>query len=117
VISVKARNDTTTAPASARLSREVSGQDLIEYALIAAFVGLSATTFMPDLSTQIATSVGTISNGVSNSVTPANGSGSSSSGGTGTSSGSGSGSGGNSGSGGGGHHGGHGGGGRGGRDH
>jgi hypothetical protein len=116
VISVKARNDTTTATStSARLSREVSGQDLIEYALIAAFVGLSATTFMPDLSTQIATSVGTISNGVSNSVTPANGSGSSSSGGTGTSSGSGSG--GNSGSGGGGHHGGHGGGGRGGRDH
>ena len=112
---MKARNDTTTAPASARLSREVSGQDLIEYALIAAFIGLSATAFMPDLTGQIATSISAVGNGLANSHTPANsGSNSGSSGGgTGSSSGSGSGSSsGGSGSGSGGHHGGHGGSGR-----
>ena len=49
------------------LIAEDSGQDLIEYALVAALVGLGSVTAMKGL----ATSIGTTFNGVGNAVTNA----------------------------------------------
>jgi pilus assembly protein Flp/PilA len=49
------------------LMTEESGQDLIEYALVAALVGLGAVAAMRGLST----SIGTTFNGVGNSLTNA----------------------------------------------
>jgi len=49
------------------LAKEDSGQDLIEYALVAALVGLGAVAAMNKLST----SIGTTFNGIGNSLTSA----------------------------------------------
>jgi pilus assembly protein Flp/PilA len=50
-----------------KLVAEESGQDLIEYALVAALVGLGAVAAMKGLSN----SIGTTFNGVGNSLTSA----------------------------------------------
>ena len=55
-------------PASNRILNEDSGQDLIEYALIAAMVGLSAISGMKGLATDIATALNGVSDAVTNSI-------------------------------------------------
>jgi pilus assembly protein Flp/PilA len=55
------------APSLRRLWRDDAGQDLIEYALVAALVGLSALAAMRGLKN----SVGNTFNGVGNSLTNA----------------------------------------------
>ena len=52
----------------ARIWRELRGQDLIEYALMAGFVAVSAGAIMPD----IATSISTIFSQVASVMTTAN---------------------------------------------
>ncbi|HEX9199975.1 MAG TPA: Flp family type IVb pilin [Acidobacteriaceae bacterium] len=50
------------------LLTEDSGQDLIEYALVAALVGLGAVTSMKGLANSISTTFGGVSNGLANAV-------------------------------------------------
>ena len=50
------------------LVTDESGQDLIEYALVAALVGLGAVASMNTLSTQIATAFGSVGNTLTSSV-------------------------------------------------
>jgi pilus assembly protein Flp/PilA len=52
----------------AKLIAEDSGQDLIEYALVAAIVGLGAVTAMKGLSNSIKSSFGGIGNALTNAV-------------------------------------------------
>ncbi|WP_263356067.1 Flp family type IVb pilin [Acidicapsa ligni] len=47
-----------------RLMADESGQDLIEYALIAALVGLASVTALSGLATAITTEFGTISTAI-----------------------------------------------------
>jgi pilus assembly protein Flp/PilA len=47
---------------------EDSGQDLIEYALVAALVGLGAITAMKGLATSISTTFNGVGNAVTNAV-------------------------------------------------
>lgn len=51
-----------------RLLRDESGQDLIEYALLAALVGLGAIVSMRGLSTKIGNSFNTVGNNLTNDV-------------------------------------------------
>lgn len=51
-----------------RFSREDSGQDLIEYALLAALVGLGSLSGMKGLSVQIANSFNNINTGITNAI-------------------------------------------------
>lgn len=53
------------------LLRDDSGQDLIEYALVAALIGLGATVAMKTLSNTIGTAFGTVGDKLTNSLTPA----------------------------------------------
>jgi pilus assembly protein Flp/PilA len=50
------------------LVKEDSGQDLIEYALVAALVGLGAVAAMRGLSTTIGNSFNTVGNNLTNAV-------------------------------------------------
>ena len=50
------------------LMAEESGQDLIEYALVAALVGLGSVASMQGLATSIATTFNGVGNALSNSV-------------------------------------------------
>ena len=50
------------------LLRDESGQDLIEYALLAALVGLGAVVSMRGLSTKIGNGFNTIGNNLTNDV-------------------------------------------------
>ncbi|HZZ38286.1 MAG TPA: Flp family type IVb pilin [Acidobacteriaceae bacterium] len=52
----------TLTPILRKLLREDSGQDLIEYALIAALIALATITAMKTLSTKIGTEFNTIGN-------------------------------------------------------
>jgi pilus assembly protein Flp/PilA len=52
----------------ANLLNDESGQDLIEYALVAALVGLGAVTAMRGLSNTISNSFNTIGTNLSNNV-------------------------------------------------
>jgi len=51
-----------------RLLRDESGQDLIEYALLAALVGLGAVVSMRGLSTKIGNGFNTVGNNLTNDV-------------------------------------------------
>jgi len=51
-----------------RLIAEDSGQDLIEYALVAAIVGLGAVTAMRGLSNALKSSFGGLGNSLTNAV-------------------------------------------------
>jgi pilus assembly protein Flp/PilA len=55
-------------PSFRRFLSDDSGQDLIEYALVAALVGLGAITALKGLSTHIGTSFSTISSTLTSSV-------------------------------------------------
>ena len=50
------------------LMTDDSGQDLIEYALVAALVGLGAITSMKSLATSISTTFNGVGNAVTNAV-------------------------------------------------
>jgi pilus assembly protein Flp/PilA len=50
------------------LLRDESGQDLIEYALVAALIGLGATAAMKGLATSIGTAFGSVGTKLSSSV-------------------------------------------------
>ncbi len=50
------------------LMTEESGQDLIEYALVAALVGLGSVAAMNSLATSIASTFNGVGNGVTNAV-------------------------------------------------
>jgi pilus assembly protein Flp/PilA len=52
------------------LLRDDSGQDLIEYALVAALIGLGATVAMQGLSTTLGTAMTSIGTKVTTAVTP-----------------------------------------------
>jgi pilus assembly protein Flp/PilA len=52
------------------LLRDDSGQDLIEYALVAALIGLGAATTMGTLSTTLGNALTAIGTKVTNAVTP-----------------------------------------------
>lgn len=52
----------------AKLIVEESGQDLIEYALVAALIGLGAVTSMKTLSTTIGTAFGSIGTSLTSAV-------------------------------------------------
>jgi pilus assembly protein Flp/PilA len=52
----------------ANVAREESGQDLIEYALVAALVGLGAVASMKTLATTIGTAFGTIGTSLTTNV-------------------------------------------------
>lgn len=54
-----------------RLLHDESGQDLIEYALVAALIALGATTAMSGLATTISTALGTIGTKLTTALTPA----------------------------------------------
>jgi pilus assembly protein Flp/PilA len=51
-----------------QLFQEECGQDLIEYALVAALVGLAAVGAMRGLSTKIATSFNTVGNNLTSAI-------------------------------------------------
>jgi pilus assembly protein Flp/PilA len=51
-----------------KLIAEDSGQDLIEYALVAALVGLGTVTAMKGLATSISTTFNGVGNAVTNAV-------------------------------------------------
>jgi pilus assembly protein Flp/PilA len=51
-----------------QLLHDESGQDLIEYALVAGLIGLAATTTMRGLATTIATALGNIGTRLTTSV-------------------------------------------------
>ena len=51
-----------------KLAREDSGQDLIEYALVAALVGLGAVASMQSLANSIGTTFNGIGNALSNAI-------------------------------------------------
>ena len=51
-----------------KLATEDSGQDLIEYALVAALVGLGAITAMKGLSNSIQTNFNAVGNSLTNAV-------------------------------------------------
>lgn len=50
------------------LGNDESGQDLIEYALVAGLIGLGAVTAMSSLSTGIANAFGSVGNSLSNAT-------------------------------------------------
>jgi pilus assembly protein Flp/PilA len=50
------------------LGNDESGQDLIEYALVAGLIGLGAVTAMGSLSTGIAGAFGSVSNSLANAT-------------------------------------------------
>jgi pilus assembly protein Flp/PilA len=50
------------------LLQDESGQDLIEYALVAGLIGLGAITAMSGLSTKIGTAFGSIGTSLTNAV-------------------------------------------------
>jgi pilus assembly protein Flp/PilA len=50
------------------LRDDESGQDLIEYALVAGLIGLGAVAAMSTLSTNIATAFGSVGNQLTNSI-------------------------------------------------
>jgi len=50
------------------LMNDESGQDLIEYALVAGLIGLGAVAAMSSLSTQIASAFGSVGNQLTNAV-------------------------------------------------
>jgi pilus assembly protein Flp/PilA len=52
------------------LLRDDSGQDLIEYALVAALIGLGATVAMKGLSTTLGNAMTSIGGSVTTAVTP-----------------------------------------------
>jgi pilus assembly protein Flp/PilA len=52
----------------AQLLQDESGQDLIEYALVAALVGLAAVGAMRGLSTKIATSFNSVGNNLTSAI-------------------------------------------------
>ena len=52
----------------AKLVRDESGQDLIEYALVAALIGLGAVVSMKTLSTKIGTAFTTIGTSVTSNI-------------------------------------------------
>ena len=51
-----------------KLIAEDSGQDLVEYALVAALVGLGSVTAMKGLATSISTTFNGVGNAVTNAV-------------------------------------------------
>ena len=50
------------------LKNDESGQDLIEYALVAGLIGLGAVTAMSGLATTIASAFGSVGNQLTNAV-------------------------------------------------
>jgi len=52
----------------AALMHDESGQDLIEYALVAGLIGLGAVVAMSGLATKIGTAFGTVGNQLTNAV-------------------------------------------------
>ena len=50
------------------LMKDESGQDLIEYALVAGLIGLGAVVAMSGLATKIGTAFGTVGNQLTNAV-------------------------------------------------
>ncbi len=57
-----------TRPLIARLLKEDSGQDLIEYALVAALIGLAAVGAMRGLSTKISTSFNAVGSNLTSAI-------------------------------------------------
>jgi pilus assembly protein Flp/PilA len=53
---------------TANLVQDESGQDLIEYALVAALIGLAAVSTMKTLATNINSAFNAISNNITNAV-------------------------------------------------
>ena len=51
-----------------KLMNDESGQDLIEYALVAGLIGLGAVVAMSGLATKIGTAFGTVGNQLTNAV-------------------------------------------------
>ena len=58
----------TRVPLLSALVQDESGQDLIEYALVASLVGLAAVAAMHGLSTKISTAFNTVGNSLTSSV-------------------------------------------------
>ncbi len=58
----------TRVPLLSTLLHDDSGQDLIEYALVAALVGLAAVSAMHGLSTKISTAFNSVGNSLTSSV-------------------------------------------------
>jgi pilus assembly protein Flp/PilA len=54
--------------ALANLLRDDSGQDLIEYALVAALIGLGATAAMSSLATSIGSAFSSVGTSLSNAI-------------------------------------------------
>jgi pilus assembly protein Flp/PilA len=61
-------NPTTSPLGFAHLLQDESGQDLIEYALLAALIGLAATTAMKGLATKISGSFNSVGSTLTSSV-------------------------------------------------
>jgi pilus assembly protein Flp/PilA len=61
-------NPTTSPLGFAHLLHDDSGQDLIEYALLAALIGLAATTAVKGLGTKIASAFTSIGTSVTSAV-------------------------------------------------
>ena len=55
-------------PSLSQLLHDESGQDLIEYALVAALVGLAAVSAMRGLSTRIASSFNSVGNSLTSAI-------------------------------------------------
>ncbi len=64
---MKQMQSSTLVALVARLGQDESGQDLIEYALVAALIGLAAVSSLKGLSTRIGNIFNDIGNGVTNS--------------------------------------------------
>ncbi len=58
----------TATPLLEKFLDDQSGQDLIEYALVAALVGLGAVTAMSGLSNQISNVFNSVSAGITNAI-------------------------------------------------
>ena len=58
----------TVRSLSARLLREESGQDLIEYALVVAIIALAAVVSMHTLANDINNAFGTVGNDLNNAI-------------------------------------------------
>ncbi len=58
----------TARPSLSQLLHDESGQDLIEYALVAALVGLAAVGAMHGLSSKIATSFNSVGNNLTSAI-------------------------------------------------
>ena len=61
-------SSTPARPSLSQLLHNESGQDLIEYALVAALIGLAAVAAMHGLSTRIASSFNSVGNNLTSAI-------------------------------------------------